>query len=193
MPYIPVLLGSTRRDRQSPRAADFVLDRLRSRDGVTSELLDLLELDIPMMEERLQHLEDPSPGLVALARAIGRADGLVIVAPEYNHGYPGVLKNALDHLRAEYSRKPVGIVSVSAGGLGGIRCLEQLRLVVLGLGAVPIPAALSISRIQAAFDERGRPTDAGMERRVDTFLDELTWYAEALRAGRRRDAPDAPG
>ena len=127
MYYIPIIAGSTRRDRQSIKVARFVLARLRQRKEVETELLDLLEYNFPIMEERLHRRDDPPPRLQEFGDKIGRADSLIIVSPEYNNGYPGVLKNALDYLLPEYERKPVGIVTVSAGGHGGITCLAQLR------------------------------------------------------------------
>src|SRR5919198_4958156 len=111
------------------------------------------------MEERLRFRDDPPPGLRQFSEKIARADSIVIVTPEYNNGYPGVLKNALDYLLPGYERKPIGIVTVSAGGFGGLNCLAQLRLVTLGMGAFPIPESLSVSRVQDSFDEEGNPKD----------------------------------
>src|SRR5438477_2489323 len=159
MLYIPIIGGSTRRDRQSIKVARFVLAKLQQRKGVETELLDLLEYNFPIMEERLHHRDDPPPRLQEYADKIARADSLIIVTPEYNNGYPGVLKNALDYLLPEYRRKPFGIVTVSGGGFGGLHCLAQLRGVVLGMGAFPIPARLPISRVQEAFAEDGSPKD----------------------------------
>src|SRR3989441_6946851 len=155
--YIPIIAGSTRRDRQSIKVARFVFSRLQKRNGVETELLDLLEYNFPMMEERLHHRDDRPPGLQEYAEKIARADSLIIVTPEYNNGYPGVLKNALDYLLPEYERKPIGIVTVSAGGYGGINCLAQLRLVTLGMGAFPIPENLAGSRVHDSFREDGTP------------------------------------
>lgn len=180
--FIPIILGSTRRGRQSDKVAHFVLDRLRQRERVETELLDLLELNFPIMEERLRFRDDPPPGLKEYAAKIDRAAALVIVTPEYNNGYPGVLKNALDYLLPEYARKPVGIVTVSAGGFGGINCLAQLRLVTLGMGAFPIPAALTVSKVQDSFDGAGNPQDSGYEKRAEAFIDEVLWFAEAISA-----------
>ena len=154
MYYIPIIAGSTRRDRQSIKVARFVLARLQQREGVTTELLDLLEYNFPIMEERLHRRDDPPPRLQEFGDKIGRADSFIIVSPEYNNGYPGVLKNALDYLLPEYERKPVGIVTVSAGGFGGINCLAQLRLVTIGMGAFPIPENLSVSHDTRQFSGR---------------------------------------
>ena len=180
MYYIPIIVGSTRRDRQSIKVARFVLARLQQRKDVTTELLDLLELNLPIMEERLHRRDDPPPGVREFGGKIGRADSFIIVTPEYNNGYPGVLKNALDYLLPEYERKPVGIVTVSAGGFGGINCLAQLRLVVIGMGAVPIPESLPVSRVHDSFQEDGTPNDPAYEKRAATFLDEVLWFTEAI-------------
>src|SRR5437763_2447945 len=171
MLFIPIIAGSTRRDRQSIKVALFILARLQQRKTAETELLDLLEYDFPIMEERLHHRDDPPPRLKEYAEKIDRADALIIVSPEYNNGYPGVLKNALDYLLPEYERKPIGIVTVSAGGYGGITCLALLRLVTLGMGAFPIPENLAVSRVHETFADDGTPKDPAYEKRAATFLD----------------------
>lgn len=178
--YIPIIVGSTRRERQSIKVARFVFARLQQRKAVETELLDLLEYNFPIMEERLHRRDDPPPGLKEYGQKIGRADSLIIVTPEYNNGYPGVLKNALDYLLPEYERKPVGIVTVSAGGYGGITCLAQLRLVTIGMGAFPIPENLAVSRVNNSFNEDGTPNDPAYEKRATEFLDEVLWFTEAI-------------
>src|SRR5437588_716807 len=178
--YIPIIAGSTRRDRQSIKVARFVFAKLQQRKGVETELLDLLEYDFPIMEERLHRRNDPPPRLKEYGQKVGRGDSLIIVTPEYNNGYPGVLKNALDYLLPEYERKPIGIVTVSAGGYGGINCLAQLRLVTLGMGAFPIPENLAVSRVHDSFSDQGTPNDPAYEKRTETFLDEVLWFAEAI-------------
>src|SRR5437660_3149385 len=180
MLYIPIIGGSTRRDRQTIKVARFVLARLQQRKGVETELLDLLEYNFPIMEERLHRRNDPPPRLQEYAEKIGRADSLIIVTPEYNNGYPGVLKNALDYLLPEYERKPIGIATVSAGAFGGINCLAQLRLVTLGMGAFPIPESLPVSRVRDSFRDDGTPNDPAYEKRAALFLDEVLWFAEAI-------------
>ncbi len=176
---IPVLVGSVRRNRQSPRVARWLQGILDDNDRVSSELLDLEELALPIMEERLRMRDDPPTGGVRLSEAVAAGDGLVIVTPEYNSGYPGVLKNALDYLLPELKRKPVGIVTVSAGGFGGASCLAQLRQVLLAMGAAPIPASLPISRVAEAFDQDG-PSESAIVDRAARFVDELLWWVEAV-------------
>lgn len=187
MHFIPIILGSTRRGRLSDRVGFFMEGKLRGSSLVETELLDLLEYDFPIMEERLHRRDDPPPGLVEYAAKIDRAAALLVVTPEYNNGYPGVLKNALDYLHPEYRRKPVGIVTVSAGRGGGT-CLAQLRLVTLGLGAFPIPAAMLVTQVQDQFDESGAPLDPKWDAAADRFIETLLWFTEAITAQRARTA-----
>jgi NAD(P)H-dependent FMN reductase len=185
--YIPVILGSTRRGRQSPKVARFITDRMRRNEKIETEILDLAEYNFPIMEERLRFRDDPPAGLREFSEKVARSDSLVIVTPEYNNGYPGVLKNALDYLLPEYQRKPIAIVTVSAGGFGGINCLAQLRLVTLGMGAFPIPAALPVSRVQDSFDEEGNPKDDSYEKRAQAFITEVLFFAEAIAVQKAKD------
>jgi NAD(P)H-dependent FMN reductase len=178
--YIPIILGSTRRGRQSEKVARFVAARMKLNERIQTEVLDLLEYDFPIMEERLRLRDDPPPRLLEFADKISRADAVVIVSPEYNNGYPGVLKNALDYLSPEYRRKPIAIVSVSGGGFGGLNALAQLRLVALGMGAFPVPAALPISRVQEVFAADGTLQDQSYLKRADAFIEEVLWFAEAI-------------
>jgi NAD(P)H-dependent FMN reductase len=178
---IPVLLGSARVGRRSEAVAQFVLEQLRRHPQVGAELLDLAALDLPILRERTRQADAQPGGLRAFAAVVARADSLVVVSPEYKGAYPGVLKNALDSLDAwALGRKPVGIVTVSSGELGGVNCLVQLRHVCLSLGGLPIPDFLLVARVEEAFDARGAPTRPQFPARVGTFLDELIWYTEAL-------------
>jgi NAD(P)H-dependent FMN reductase len=185
--YIPVILGSTRRGRQSVKVARFVVDRMKRSERIDTEILDLLEFNFPIMEERLRFRDDPPSRLTEFAGKIARADSVVIVTPEYNNGYPGVLKNSLDYLLPEYRRKPIAIVTVSAGGFGGLNCLAQLRLVALGMGAFPIPASLPVSRVQDSFDEQGNPRESSYEKRAQSFIEELLWFTEAIALQKSRE------
>lgn len=178
--YSPIICGSTRRERQTIKVAHFVLARLQPRPGFETELLDLSEYNFPIMEERLHRRDDPPPRLREFGEKIGRADSIIIVSPEYDHGYPGVLKNALDYLLPEYERKPMGIVTVSAGGYGGVNCLAQLQLVALGMGAFPIPENLAVSRVHDSFNEDSSPNDPAYEKRGGEFLDEMLRFTEAI-------------
>ncbi|MGE0814204.1 MAG: NADPH-dependent FMN reductase [Vicinamibacterales bacterium] len=176
-----VLLGAVRRGRQSERVAAFVMRRLQGMEGVDATLADLQAIDLPVMVERLGRIDPPPPGLVELGSAIRDADALVIVTPEYNHGYPGALKNALDYFLPEFKRKPVAIVTVSAGGHGGVNAWAQLVTVLVFMGAIVLPQTVAVSRVQDAFAPDGSAIDAAYERRVDGMLSELAWLAARVR------------
>ncbi len=178
---IPVVLGSIRQGRNTPRLARFILRRLGERDDVQSDLIDLRRLELPLVEERLRFLDEPPPGLTALSEHIDRADAVVIATPEYNKGYPAALKNSIDALGSEWRRKPVGIVAHSVGAFGGMVVLQQLRIVLMNLGAVPIPAAMTVPNIEHTLDVDGAALDEAFEGRGGRFVDELLWYARALR------------
>lgn len=177
---IPVILGSIRNRRESAKVARFVTRLLKEAYAVNTELLDLKELGLPMMEERLRFDDSPPAGVRAFSEKMQRADAIVIVTPEYNSGYPGVLKNALDYLKDEYKRKPFGIITVSSAGLGGVLCLSALRQVVLHLGGVPIPAILAVPNVAELFDSDGSPRDPNFERKARIYFDELLWFTDAI-------------
>jgi NAD(P)H-dependent FMN reductase len=187
---IPILLGSTRRNRESLKVARFVHRRTSERLNVRTELIDLLKLEIPMMEERIRFRDDSPPAATVLGRKISDSDSIMIVTPEYNNGYPGVLKNALDYLLPEYKRKPFGIVTVSNGKFGGLNCLAQLRLVSLGMGAFPVPARFPVSKVQDSFDDDGNPLLPELEKQFTRFLDEFLWFTEAI-VDRKKKEPIA--
>jgi NAD(P)H-dependent FMN reductase len=186
MYYIPLILGSIRRNRESLKVARFALKMLKGLPSVQTELLDLKELNIPLMEERLRFREDAPAAVKDLGVKISHADAIVIVTPEYNSGYPGVLKNALDYLKDEYKRKAFGIITVSSAWSGGLLCLAALRQVILHLGGVPIPATLPVPQVQDVFDEEGNPRDPKWNQRAKDFFNELLWFTEALAAQKQK-------
>lgn len=189
--YIPVLIGSLRRGRNTPRLAHFLHRRLAALEGVETDLLDPKEMNLPLLEERLSYLEDPPQALVNFGAAIERAAAVVIITPEYNKGYPAALKNLIDALGPEWRRKPVAIASHSVGAFGGVNALQALRPVMLNLGAVTIPSMMTVPHIDKAFSESGEAIDDAFEGRADRFLGELVWYAQALAAA--ADGTDSGG
>ena len=115
-----------------------------------------------------------------------RADALVLVVPEYNHGYPGSLKHALDTCLKEYIHKAVGICGVSAGPFGGARVIENLLPVMRELGLVTIFWDVNFGNVQSLFDTSGKLLDKAYIKRTDKFLKELIWMAKVLRYGREQ-------
>jgi len=176
--FIPVVLGTVRKGRMSEHVARFVHEETGKRPGVETELIDIAALNLPADDEG-NPVKDPHFTAVA-----ARADAFVLVVPEYNHGYPGSLKHALDSNLKEYIHKAVGICGVSAGPFGGTRVIENLLPVMRELGLVTIFWDVNFSSVQKAFDESGRLADQSYVKRVDKFLKELIWMARVLRHGR---------
>jgi len=181
--FVPVILGTARQGRQSEHAARFVFEQTKKRAGVETELIDVRTL--PMrLDDAGEQMKDP-----VFSATVERCDGLILVTPEYNHGYPGLLKHALDMNLKEYIHKVVGICGVSAGPFGGARVIEQLLPVVRELGLIAIFEDVNFGTVQNLFDEKGKLLDQNYIRRVDKFLNELIWMALVLRHGRENIAP----
>ncbi|HLH25805.1 MAG TPA: NADPH-dependent FMN reductase [Chloroflexota bacterium] len=180
--FIPVVLGTVRQGRASEHVARFVHGELRKHPTVQTTLLDLRELPL-RTDDAGEAIKDES-----FAAACARADGLVLVVPEYNHGYPGLLKHALDSNLKEYVHKAVGICGVSAGGFGGTRVIENLLPVLRELGLVTIFWDGNFSSAQKLFDAAGQILDTAYVARTDKFLKELIWMATVLRYGREHVA-----
>ncbi|HEX8687529.1 MAG TPA: NAD(P)H-dependent oxidoreductase [Pyrinomonadaceae bacterium] len=178
--FIPVILGTARQGRMSEHVARFVHEELRKRAGVETELIDVRELNIPPTDEGGGARDE------RFAETAARADAFVLVVPEYNHGYPGSLKHALDTNLKEYVHKAVGVCGVSAGPFGGARAVENLLPVLRELGLVAIFWDVNFSSVRKAFDADGRPTETAYVRRLDKFFKELIWMARVLRHGRER-------
>jgi NAD(P)H-dependent FMN reductase len=162
----------------SEHAARLLTAELERRPGVKTELIDVCTLPIPA-DNAGEAVKDP-----AFSERMNRADGLVIVAPEYNHGYPGLLKHVLDTNLKEYIHKAAGIVGVSTGVFGGARMIQNLIPVLRELGLVTIFWDVNFTTVQSRFDESGMLLDESFLPRIEKFLDELVWMAETLRHGR---------
>lgn len=176
---IPVILGTPRQGRMSEHVAKFVLSRVAALPRVETELFDVRTLAFPTNDAGEQ-IKDP-----AFSAAMMRADALVIVTPEYNHGYPGLLKHALDTNLKEYVHKPVGLVGVSAGPWGGARVVENLLPVMRELGLVTIFWDGNFASVRKAFDPAtGALLEEAYVKRMEKFLKELLWMAKVLRYGR---------
>ncbi len=178
--FIPTLLGTARKNRESGNVANWVCGKMRERDDIETQLFDVCDFRLPHdhygteIGEQFPEWRD----------AIIRADGLVIVTPEYNHGYPGSLKSVLDLLLKEYIHKAVAFVGVSAGPWGGTRVIEACVPMVRELGLAVTFSDLNFPLVKSKFDGDGKLLDEAYEKRVTGFLDELVWMATTLRWGR---------
>lgn len=183
---LAVIIASVREGRFGTTVANWFVGRAAERTDVTVDVIDLAEVGLPLAfpafgtppaPETARALEKVSPRLAA-------ADAFVVVTPEYNHSFPASLKNLIDWHFTEWRAKPVGFVSY--GGLsGGLRAIEQLRLVFAELHAVTVRETVSFHSARERFDAGGTPIDrARCDKAAKVLLDQLLWWAHALREAR---------
>lgn len=178
---VAVIVASTREGRAGPMVARWIAGEAARRDDILVETLDLGEVRPPDVLAAA-----PPPALVAAGPALAAADAFVVVTPEYNHSFPGPLKNFIDWHNAEWHAKPVAFVSYG-GASGGLRAVEHLRQVFAELNAVTIRQGVSLHGIAQSFDSDGRPTQPErLATAADRMLRQLTWWAQALRNARTR-------
>jgi NAD(P)H-dependent FMN reductase len=189
-PLLQVIVGTHRDGRFSEKAAAWVMNRLKSRKGLSTELIDLRDYPLPYYDQAeppaYGHRNYP-PDVARWAEKVETADGYISITAEYNHGYPALLKNALDHAFPEFNRKPAAFVGY--GNVGGARAIEQLRLVTVELEMAPLRHAVHILPDLMRPVRESDPLDlelfASLDPRLDTLVTDLLWWTEALAAARR--------
>lgn len=176
MHKISIISASVRTGRKSHRVALYFADFLQKNESVEVEILDLKAYNFPIFDERLRNMEDPDPKSVEFAEKIKASDGVIIVTPEYNGGYPASLKNVTDLLYDEWRRKPIAFASVSAGPFAGSQVLTSIVFSFWKIGALLVPAMFPVPTIEKSFDENGVPSDPEKtNQRAQKFIDELLW------------------
>ncbi|MGC4894302.1 NADPH-dependent FMN reductase [Micromonospora sp. DT31] len=169
-----VVIASTREGRFGPTVARWFAEQVETVDAFDLDTIDLAQIEVPAQPfTSHEHAVD-------LRARIAAADAVVIVTPEYNHSFPGTLKNAIDLAREEWFAKPIAFVSY--GGLsGGLRAVEHLRLIFAELHAVTIRETVSFHNAHGSFDAEGQPLDGhGSQEAAAKMLHQLSWWARAL-------------
>jgi NAD(P)H-dependent FMN reductase len=190
--HIEVIVGTDREGRFSEKAAAWIESRLAGRDDLRLEIVDLRDYPMPFYDQARPPAyghREYAPDVARWAGKVDEADGYLVVTAEYNHGYPALLKNALDHAFPEFNRKPISFVGY--GNVGGARAIEQLRLVSVELEMAPLRHAVHIlpevmRPVRMAGDDFDVEMFASLDQRLDTLADDLIWWAKAL--GRARAA-----
>lgn len=177
--YIPIILGTGRIGRLSERVAKFLVKELEKR-GVKSEIIDVRDyLEKPFTVEEGEKIRE-------YAKKVETSNALIIVAPEYNHSYPGELKILLDSIYDEYEKKPVAICSVTSGTFGGRVVVDMLKLLTLNLGMIPIKYSIVFNNVGENFDEDGNTRNRRFIDRVEKMLKELIWWAKTMSCGNKK-------
>src|SRR3989344_5071573 len=179
---IPVIYGSVRSARLGIRLARFMVYQLEKR-GHQSVLVDQVNFKLPMLDKRhFEYEAGTAPeDMEKLAKIIKEADAFLIVSGEYNHSVQPSLKNIVDHFYRGFARRISAVVTYSDGDFGGVRAESEIRNIMGTLGAPCIQSIMPVPRIEEAFDEAGRPLDGKYVERAGKLIDELEWYAGALK------------
>jgi NAD(P)H-dependent FMN reductase len=182
---LAVIVGTTRPNRFADHPTKWLLEALEKREDIATEVLDLRDWPLPFFNAR-PALDGPDDDVtVKWARRINDADAYIVIAGEYNHSFPAVLKNALDHGYVEWNNKPVGFIGY--GGVGGARGIEQLRLVAVELQMAPIRNAVHVP-VQVFLDvlKEGKTLNdfPFLDDSRKGLIDQLVWWAKTLKAGR---------
>lgn len=181
---IAIIVGSTRPGRRSKQVAEWVLSRAREHGGASFQMLDLAEFDLPLLDEPMP----PSLGRYehehtkVWARTVSRFDGFIFVTAEYNHSVPGVLKNALDYLYAEWNNKAAGFVSY--GSAGGVRAVENLRLIAGELQMADVRAQVALPFATEFKNFTTFTPSASAEESLGPLLQQLISWSAAMKTTR---------
>lgn len=178
---IAIVSGSARIGRQTPKAVNHLANVLEKHEKVNQvTILDVKEYDFPIMEERRGRNPNPPARLDEFGNILNNSDALVFASPEYNGSFSGALKNTLDYFYPEYGKKPIGVMMVAAGGMGGINASHDVQKYILGLGGYPMPYKLLVGQVYKAFDENGAPIETRLADSFQKFAEELVWLTEAI-------------
>lgn len=182
-----IIVGSVREARFGPVVASWVAEQAAAHGGFDVDVIDLADVDIPLALPAASPLyagdDYPRPaGMAALTSALQSADAFIVVTPEYNHSYPASLKAAIDWHFTQWTAKPVAFVSYG-GAAGGRHAVLHLENVLTELHAVTIRDGLAFPNYFTAWDD-GHPLDPEAPTYAKTLLDQLSWWAGALRSAR---------
>ena len=185
---IPIILGSVREGRKSEAPAKYILEKVKAA-GHESQLVDFKELPLPFYNGDtvpvVYHKNGyPDANAQKWSNVARAADAFIIVSPEYNHGYPAVLKNALDWGYLEFEKKPFGLVGVSNGTTAGARMIENLRPIIQNFNAMSIRETIMLGPVEKYFGDDGKLLDESLNKKIDGLLSSLVWWAEALKKAR---------
>lgn len=180
---IALLLGSVRNGRQTDKLAYYLESQLQ-KSGAETDLIDLKETPLPIMEERLRADAQPHPNVIRTGKRLRDADAIIFISPEYHASYTGALKNAIDYYWSEFAKKPIGVATAAGGKFGGINASAQMQQLILSIGGYPISTKLVIPHIQNAFNENNEPTEETATS-VERFLNEFLWFSHAIVAAKK--------
>ncbi len=183
MIHLSIISSSVRVGRKSHNVSLYFQNYLNENNLASVEIIDLKEYNFPIFDGTIKTMIHPSEGILDYAKRIKASDGIIIVTPEYNGGYPASLKNAVDLLYDEWKHMPIGIATVSAGPFGGSQAMLAIQSVLWKMKAWTIPAMFSVPNVEKAYDANGNALDkAASDLLAKDFIKELLWCIEADKA-----------
>jgi NAD(P)H-dependent FMN reductase len=179
---VVIIIGSTREGRLAPGVAQWFIGQIGQRADMVIDVIDLVDIQMP------DNLSDKAPGVVALRPRLAAADAFVMVVPEYNRSIPGPLKTLIDCYNVEWEAKPVGFVTYGLSMAGGVRAVEHLRQIFAEFHSVGMKDIAIFPRILRHLDGDGNfaPELEGCNAAAKIMLDQLYWWADALREAKAR-------
>lgn len=191
---IAVILGTTRRGRFGEKPARWIFGQLQKRKGVHAEFLDLRDYPMPFFDEPVSPgwITEPykNEAVAGWTKKIAAQDGVIVVAPEYNRSVAGVMKNAFDWVYNEWNRKPIGFVGY--GAIGGGRAIEHMRTIAVELQMAPVRTAVHLPvDLYMSMMKEEAPVDPSrfvvVQQAADTMIDQVIWWASALKDARESE------
>ena len=188
---VGIILGSTRPNRNGEAVARWVEQQVRDRKDASYELVDIKDFNLPLLDEPIPPSQGKysQPHTKRWAERIAPFDAFIFVTPEYNHGTSGALKNAIDFLYAEWNNKAAGFVSY--GSASGARAVENLRLIMAELQIADVRAQVMFSLATDFKNYSEFTPDPRHEKDLDTLLQQLVAWGEAMKTVREKAARKA--
>lgn len=178
---IVIVNGSVRNGRYSIHVSNFLKEVLNANSENNVEMLDIKEYNFPVMEERMRFLEIVPDKMRLFSEKLSEADGIILVTPEYNGSYSGALKNTLDYFSSEYERKPMALVTVSGGKMGGANAMHHLQAWAIHVKGIVSPYKLYVDFVDKKFDATGLLINEDFKRPVLSFIDKFLWLTSAIK------------
>ncbi len=178
---IEIISGSPRNESLTRRVALHLKKLLAEKDGITADILDIREWNLPPVQTTYTSVENTPKEFKAVSERIFKADAFILVTPEYNGSYSPAMKNLLDHYPKQH-RKSFGIVTASPGAMGGMRAAQNLLLLVPAFFGIASPYMLITPQVDKKFDKEGNLLDEAFQKNIDIFLTEYLWLARSVAA-----------
>lgn len=180
MPHISIISSGQKTGRHSHRVALYFKNYLKETNLATAEILDLNNYNFSNFTEGGASPEKSTAQALEFAEKVKLSDGVIIVTPEHEGGFPPSLKNVINLFTKQWHRKPIATSTISSGVFSGSQVIASLQFLLWKIGAWTVPAAFRIPQVQEAFDESGNARNKiETNKQADAFIKQLFWYIEA--------------